>query len=276
MGVPPGEHGVVGYRIATHSSVLNVLRWATADGDARRLVEPKDFQPVTPFLGHRPPIVTRAEFEGGGFTSAHLRDGRWHPWRVPSTLIAEAVMLARAEEPFVYAYYDGLDKVAHERGLRIHYDAELSFVDRLAVNIFERLPSGAALVVTADHGLVHTGDQLLEFAPAVLDLTESLSGEARFRWLHAEPGRADELLAVTLDAHGDDAWVFGVETIIGDGWLGPIVTSDARERLGDVAVLPRGVAAFLDPMDTGPIELIGRHGGISEDELLVPLLAAVR
>ena len=31
-GLPPGEHGVVGYRIAVHGEVLNVLRWSTVAG----------------------------------------------------------------------------------------------------------------------------------------------------------------------------------------------------------------------------------------------------
>ena len=53
-GLTPGEHGVVGYRIAVHGEVLNVLRWSTAGGDARRRIPPDEFQPAPPFLGHRP------------------------------------------------------------------------------------------------------------------------------------------------------------------------------------------------------------------------------
>ena len=51
-GLPPGEHGVVGYRIAVHGEVLNVLRWSTA---GRR--RPPDASPrpsssrTAPFLG---------------------------------------------------------------------------------------------------------------------------------------------------------------------------------------------------------------------------------
>ena len=33
-------------------------------------------------------------------------------------------------ERFVYAYYDGPDRVAHEYGLVAHYDAELAATDR--------------------------------------------------------------------------------------------------------------------------------------------------
>ena len=37
-------------------------------------------------------------------------------------LTAEVVRLVRGGEPFVYAYYEGLDKVSHEYGLGEVYD----------------------------------------------------------------------------------------------------------------------------------------------------------
>ena len=54
--------------------------------------------------------------------------------------------LLAAGEPFVYAYYDGLDKVAHEHGLGEHYAEELRIVDRLVGDLIEVLPPGAVLV----------------------------------------------------------------------------------------------------------------------------------
>ena len=52
-----------------------------------------------------------------GSAGAHLSDVRFHGYRVPSTLVTELRRQLRAGEPFVYAYYDGIDKVAHEYGL---------------------------------------------------------------------------------------------------------------------------------------------------------------
>ena len=45
-------------------------------------------------------------------------------------------------------------------------------------------------------------------------------------------------------------------------------------RLGDVALVAREPVAFEDPADTGPFELIGRHGSLTEAEMRVPLLVA--
>ena len=47
----------------------------------------------------------------------------------------------------------------------------------------------------------------------------------------------------------------------------------ARARLGDVALVAKEPVAFEDPADTGPFELIARHGSLTSAEMRVPLLA---
>src|SRR5688572_18974498 len=184
-GRPPAEHGIVGYRVHLGDCrVLNVLRWRTADGDARGTVPPPAFQPLAVFDGTAPPVVTRAAFAATGFTEAHLGGVRLHGWRTPSSLVVEVRALLAAGEPFVYAYYDGIDKVAHEFGIGAHYEAELRFADRLVGDLLEALPDGAALVVTSDHGQVDVGDRLVGLAPEVAAEVMFGSGEGRFRWLH--------------------------------------------------------------------------------------------
>ena len=117
-GLPPGEHGVIGYRMSVEGDdILNVLRWTTSKGDARESIPPESIQHELAFEGHRPPAVVRAEFRDTGFTRAHLGGCRHVPYRMPSTLVAEILHQVHTGEPFVYAYYAGIDKVAHEYGL---------------------------------------------------------------------------------------------------------------------------------------------------------------
>jgi predicted AlkP superfamily pyrophosphatase or phosphodiesterase len=275
-GLTPGQHGVVGYRIAVEGEVLNVLRWTTPSGDARQAIPPGEFQKAASFASQHPPIVTRTEFTGGGFSGAHLDGTRLHGYRCLSTLVTEVRRLTRANEPFVYAYYDGIDKVAHEYGLGEFYEAELTACDHLVAEILDVLPSDTALVVTADHGQVHTGDDLVELPSSVMEHLSMQSGEGRFRWLHARPGRAGALYEATAEALSDLAWVRTKEQVIAEGWFGPTVTSFAGSRLGDVALVAKGVHSFVDPADTGPYRLIGRHGSLTSAEMRVPLLATVR
>jgi hypothetical protein len=275
-GLPPGEHGVMGYRIAVHGEVLNVLRWNTASGDARQTIPPTKLQVQPAFGGQRPPVVTRAEFARSGFTMAHLDETRFTGYRTLGTLTSEIVRLARSGEPFVYAYYEGLDKVSHEYGLSAVYDEELRWIDHLVATLLDRLPSGTVLVVTADHGQVEVPQaDVLELPGDLQSHVASQSGEGRFRWLHARGGRSGALLDAARDLMGDHAWVRSRDEAIAEGWYGPVVTDAAAGRLGDVLLAAKGTVAFFDPLDTGPYILVGRHGSLTEDEMLVPLVAGV-
>jgi predicted AlkP superfamily pyrophosphatase or phosphodiesterase len=273
-GLTPGEHGVVGYRVALHGEILNVLRWTTALGDARSRIDPHEFQRHRPFLGEKVPVVGKREFEGSGFTLAHLDGTRIVGYRVPSSISVEVRRLLGEGERFVYAYYDGVDKVAHEYGFGPHYDAEVTAADRLVADVVSAVPAGTAVIVTADHGQVHVGSAIVEPPPEVLRGVRYQSGEGRFRWYHTRPGATADVAATATAALAERAWVVTVNQVLDEGWLGPHVTDASRSRLGDVAVVARAPVSFHDPADTGPVELICRHGSLTADEVLVPLLAA--
>lgn len=278
VGAPPAAHGVVGYRVVvagpTGAEVLNVLRWRTVSGDARSFVAPEELQPLPPFGGRPVPVVSRREFDGTAFTAAHQRHTRPASWALPSGMAVEVRRLLRDGEPFVYAYYDGVDKIAHLAGFGDLYDAELVALDRLIGDLLTILPPGAALAVTADHGQVEVGARAVPLDPAVMDEVHLLSGEARFRWLHARPGRVEALLAAATATYGEEAWVVTCDEVDACGWFGGTLAPAVRARLGDVAVVPHRPVAYLDPVDPGDARLICRHGSLTSDEMLVPLLGA--
>jgi predicted AlkP superfamily pyrophosphatase or phosphodiesterase len=277
-GSRPCHHGLLGYRLAVDTEILNVLRWTMGSGrarDVRRSVPAHRFQPSPPFVGaSRPvPVVSRNEFGGTGFTAAHLGNSPLHGYRLASSLPVEVGRLLRADEPFVYAYYDGIDKVAHGSGLADLYDAELRAVDRMVADLVAELPAGAVLVVTADHGQIDVGPQVELLGREVMAAVQLLSGEGRFRWLHARPGAGADLLAMLLDRYGDTTWVMGRDQLIDEGLFGGPVATDLLGRLGDVALLPHTPMAFIDPADTGENRLHARHGSLTAAEMLVPLVA---
>lgn len=270
-GAPPGDHGLIGYRIRTGGETLNALRWTTENGDARERVIPADLQVLPPFGARNPVVITKSEFARSGFTMAHLSGSQFRGYSTIATFVHEIETAIGEGERFVYAYYDGLDRVGHERGHDAAFDAEYAFVDRLVGDIRERLDASVALVVTADHGQVHTGDNVKPVDPTAMRHTHAISGEARFVWLHANPGAHQLLLEAAQAAHDDDAWVLSLDQVIEQRLLGSRVTPEAMQRLGDVALLAKSTVALVDPAAPDSI-LIGRHGSLTPDELYVPLL----
>lgn len=274
-GLTPGEHGLIGYRMDVGGDVLNVLRWYTdRGGDARRAHEPQRMQPFAPFMGEPIPVVSKAELESSAFTAAHLRGSVPRGWRAASSLPVTIGELLRSGERFVYAYYDGIDKVAHERGFGPYYDAELVAADRLVAAVIDALPAGAAVVVTADHGQVHVGEHTLPPSSTLDRFVHHSSGEGRFRWLHARPGAVDDLAAAATEAHGDVAWVVTRQQVLDEQWFGSVVSPPVQARLGDVALVAHADISFDDPSDSGPFPLVCRHGSLTSAEVYVPLVAA--
>ncbi len=274
-GARPIEHGLVGYRIDMGDCVMNSLRWHDGRRDLRHVFRPSDVQPIPPFCGSIVPVISRAEHEGTGFTQAHLR-GMPHPgWRSPSSIAVEVRRQLDQGHRFVYAYYDGVDKIAHERGFGRYYENELEMTDRLVASILEEISSDATLIVVADHGQVDTGDAEIELSPELLRCLSHQSGEGRFRWLHAKKGRLDATLDLAR-LHSDVAWIRTRDEVLEEGWLGRRsgrgIDAIAR-RLGDVALVPFAPTSFHDPLDSGPFALRCRHGSLTSAEMLVPFLA---
>jgi len=276
-GATPLEHGIIGYRMVMDGVVMNTLRWGSDRADMRRLHPPDRVQPIPPFVGIPVPVLSRKELESSAFTHAHLRGSVLLGWRAMTSIVEEARQLFRSGESFVYAYYDGLDKIAHERGFGPYYETELRVIDWLVGQLLETMPPGTTIAVTADHGQVAVGPRLIGLPEEILHAVDLQSGEGRFRWLHARRGRVDELAAMAEEHFGHIAWVRTRDRILDEEWFGSRGTSangeEAIRRMGDVALVPFEDVSFDDPADSGPFPLECRHGSLTRAEMLVPLIA---
>jgi len=274
-GTSPSEHGLVGYRIWVEGEAMNVLRWRSGRGDMRQAAPPTSTQPIPAFLGRNATVVHQHQFVGSPFSEAHLAGARFRSTHAMSSIAIEVGAALAAGDRFVYAYHDGIDQVAHGAGVEgPQYDAELAAVDRLISDIRTSMGPDAALVVTADHGLVQVGDAHRVLDPALVKLTRGHSGEARFMWLHSRPGRLPDLVEAAEETCGDDAWVVTAEQVIDQGWFGGPVEDTIRARLGDVAIVAREKVAYMVEAQGRGFHMIGRHGSMTSEEAMVPFLVA--
>lgn len=272
-GLTPAEHGLLGYRIGLEHGVLNVLQWRYDGG--RKGPDARTLQPVEAFGGRGVPTVVKAEFQGTGFTEAHLHGADLRGYQTPAVLRAQVKGAIDAGARVVYAYYDGIDKVAHAHGLSgPAFTEELADTDRLVGQLLDVIPSDGALVITADHGHVAVGRDGVVGLDAVGDLVRRTAGESRFRSLYARAGKQAQLLDACREAYGDLAWVFSREELFDDGWLGPAGPAHVRRHVGDVVLAPFADVGFGDPATPREDDMASRHGSLTEAEMLVPLLAA--
>jgi Type I phosphodiesterase / nucleotide pyrophosphatase len=287
-GVPAGAHGIVGYSFAVDGRLLHPLSWTVReDGrsvDARDRLRPEDVQPLPTALqraaaaGVRVQLAVPAAFRGSGLTRAVLRGGDIAPVHALGDLAAAALAGLAGDGPALsYAYHGDLDLLGHVYGPgSLPWRLQLSHVDRLAAAIAAGLPAGAALVVTADHGMVHVPPEHrldLDTTPALRDGLRLIGGEPRARYLYTEPGATAAVRATWTALLGDRAWIADRDEAIAAGWYGPAVADRVRDRIGDLIVAARTDVAITCPATEPTLSrLLGHHGSLTPDEQLVPVL----
>lgn len=278
-GLPPGQHGMLGYQVAVPGAgrLLNGLQW------------PDDIDPVA--WQSRPTVHQRAAEAGvaavyvaapglrnTGLSRASVRAPGFRGASSPGALAAETLAaLHESDRIMVTAYHGQLDEVGHRYGtLSEAWAFQLAHVDRIAEHIAGSLPADTMLYVTADHGMVDVadGDRVdFDTTPELAEGVALLGGDTRARHVYAEPGAAGHVLARWQEILGEQAWVVSREEAVKDGWFGQ-VDQEMAARIGDVVAASAGGGAVIatrgEPKES---RMVGMHGSLTAAEQLVPLLA---
>jgi hypothetical protein len=279
-GVPPGSHGVLGFvtEVPGEGRTLNHTQWADDPDPADWMAQPTVFQRASAD-GIAVTAVGPWAYAGSGLTEAAYRGGNYTGSVGPGDLAAlMRTALDAGPRALVYGYLAELDLTGHVRGVDSpSWRAQLRQVDALVAQLVDGLPDDAALLVTADHGMLdvpaHTRLDLDE-EPDLADGVRLLTGEPRARYVHAEPGAETDVLDRWRGVLGDRAWVVSRDEAIASGVFGPV--DDAlTARIGDVVALARGSWALVTPrLEPGPSRLAAYHGSLTATELAIPLLLA--
>jgi hypothetical protein len=277
-GLPPGAHGVAGYttRIPGSDRLLNALDWDPT-------VDPLRWQPHRTVFdrlagaGVAASVVNRRRFQGSGLSVASMGGATFIGANTAGERIAAAASAAAAVAPsLTYTYEADLDATGHRQGCDSPaWRHQLRIVDETAARLRAALPRDACLIVTGDHGMVDVplGSRLdVDTEPDLMDGVELFGGEARFRQLYCAEGAAQDVTACWRERLGADALVLSRSDAITAGWFGD-VAAPVYDRLGDVIIACLGETAVLSkgrfPTET---RLIGLHGSLTAEEMLVPLL----
>jgi hypothetical protein len=289
-GVPAGQHAMTGYTsyMADVDAPVNWLAWrpvGKGGEDLRDALVPEVVQPEPTVWQHAADagvavsIVSSTSYDGSGLTRAVFRGGGYAGTTMSGDAVAIAADLAdRGHRSLVYAYASELDFVGHVRGPDSDaWRAQLALIDKQVELLAARLPSGTTLWVTADHGMTAPDDTVDadEEGSPLRHGVKALAGEPRMRHVHVLPGAAADVLATWREQVGERAWVLSADDAIAAGLFGPVVSPTARQRIGDVVVIARGGFAVLQRSRESLFSnLIGHHGSLTDQELLVPLLTA--
>ncbi|MBN2113013.1 MAG: alkaline phosphatase family protein [Acidimicrobiia bacterium] len=269
-GLPPARHGLIAYQLwlPDLGRVANTIKWTTLWGDPLDLDFPSFLpQPNTwervAAAGAEPIVIQPLNFLGTPLTRVLYRNCRVEPYADPGEAVAAAVQLTRAPRRLVMLYLPQVDFAAHVWGQDSDgYREALRLVAGVWEAVGASLPPGVVMVGTADHGHVDIPKARQVRLAKPDHEGRTFYGDPRVTFVKGEGAS----LAAGLPA----TWVPLTEM---QGWWGP---GEPHPRFTDRA--PDGVLfadsgwALLHRFSDD--RLIGQHGGLTEEELRVPLLVA--
>lgn len=276
----PGSHGLVGFtsRIPGTDQLLNALQW-------NKDVDPHEWQPnATAFQRLREQgvgvtVVNKREFRGTGLTEAAQRGAEYVGADKVGERIAAALAASSERGSITYLYDGDLDWTGHRHGIASSpWLQQLSMIDAEAEQLRDALPPSVRLVVVADHGMIDSPPEArLDVddhpdGPALRDGLALLGGEARFRHLYCHNGAVASLAQTWAEVLGSRATVLTRDEAVARGWFGTVAPG-VLPRLGDVIVAAHGDFAVMSSA-AFPYEatLVGLHGSLTPDEMLIPIL----
>lgn len=293
------EHGITGYELwlKEYGVVANTILHApmSFQGDTGSLKK-AGFTPETflnlPTLGDhlaRFGVHTYAfqhkSIARSGLSRMLLGESRVNAYATPTDLWADVRDLLErkhAEINYLWVYWGELDYFSHHFGP----DDErtlgefISFTHAFEHFFFDRLSKPARqdtlFVLAADHGQIATQPDPYYDLRNHPGLTRRLhilpTGENRLAYLYIRPGQT-EAVREYIQRNWPQQFVFLEpeyavrQGLFGKGKPHPMLF----DRLGDLLVVARGNAYLW--WSNKKDHLMGRHGGLSSNEMLVPFLA---
>jgi predicted AlkP superfamily pyrophosphatase or phosphodiesterase len=297
-GVPVGESGI--YEWFQYEPALDrliaPLLFSYAGDDRRETLRGSGLDPAALYpretiyerlaaAGVASHAVQHAAIADTTFSRAMLRGAAVRPFTADDGWVAET---AAAGPGYTVAYVDDVDAVGHEHGpdSGAHAAAATGVLDGLAT-LADLLAAGGEtlLLVTADHGqvrvhpatTVYVNERLPELARHLRGGDDGRplapAGSARDLFLHVLPGHLDDVQWLLEDLLGETAEVRPTHELMDEGVFGA-AGPRLRERIGDVVVLPRpGESVWWREPGRFDMHFRGHHGGLSADEMLIPLAA---
>jgi hypothetical protein len=278
-GMTPGEHGLIGHMVqdSNFGQRLNLLTgWH--EGTDPQLWQPNQTISEKAFeRGLSCNVIAAEEYQNTGYTKATMRMANF----IRADALAEKFQKAHSvlkdkQNSITYLYIPELDKYAHRYGWQsIGWASLLEELDRELSSFTKNLPRDAGVIVTADHGMIDTSDELRFYLDDYLnlELVDWVGGDTRSRYIYLKsPEHMNQVLADLAQIEKIATPVITSEAIAA-GWFGD-VGQLARGRLPEIMLLAKSSftlyhSAFSKKRS---FDMIGHHGGLSSAELRIPLI----
>jgi hypothetical protein len=306
-GMPVGEHGIFEWYFYEPAldHVIAPLLFSFAGTSQRETLKPTGFKPASLYpaatfyrslkqQGVVSNIFQHREYTPSTYSNAVFKGAKTNGYKtLTEALVNLADKLLVAQPPsYFFFYFDRIDAICHEYGPGSpQTTAEILVFLMTMEHIFLKELVGThkkiLFMLTADHGQVEVDPQTtiyLNREPAFSGVDEFLkvnrnselmvpAGSARDFFLYIKPEMLDEAQAFLASRLAGRAEVRKVSELVQAGYFGPIISARFLAHASDLVILPyRGESVWWFEQDKFEQKFRGHHGGLTKQELEIPLL----
>lgn len=290
-GLAPQQHGLTGWfmhlkEIGVVTAILPFQpRYGGASLSAAKINISDVFNERSMFERIPTPstVITASRIVDSDFSLASTRNARRRAYESLDEYFAQIVTTVR--EPgrkYIYAYWPEFDHACHTHGIgSAQAAAHFERIDAGFSALLDALSgSDTLLVMSADHGLIDTTPQhtiaLVSHPQFAETLTLPLCGEPRVAYCYVRPTRVRQFEDYVAQELGDYCWMLSAEQALEENLFGTGVPHPRLyDRIGDYLLLMKENYVIKDLLrGEKPFSQVGVHGGLTADELYVPLIVA--
>jgi len=297
---PAVQHGIMGYEmwLKEYGIVANMIEhkpinYRMPGGDLTLAgFDPETYLPVESISNHfHQHNIEMHAFQhyaiiNSGLSRMFMRDAERHSIATASDMwisIRQLVESQSQQQKYIWAYWGSLDGSSHlhgpdsERAKAEFMTFSAAFKYYFLDGLDPALKEDTIVILTADHGQITTDKNDnhydLNNHPQFTEMLHlNPTGENRLAYLHIKPGKIDAVKEYIENTWPEQFSMINPEAAVQAGLFGPGDPHPAiYDRIGDCIVAARGNAYWWWANKPNP--LIGRHGGLSKEEMLVPFLA---
>lgn len=181
---------------------------------------------------------------------------------------------------YIYSYWSALDHIGHMAGIHSETAKQhFAEIDQAFEQFLQKIQgSDTTLIITGDHGMIDsTADSRLQLSehPRLAEcLTVPLCGEPRSVFCYVRAFKQQQFEDYINNEFADYMHLVPSEQLIEEGYFGiGKVNPKLYKRIGDYTLLMKDNYVLYDQLyNEERHSMIGVHGGLSEDEMLVPLI----
>ena len=290
-GLSPQEHGMTGWfmhlkEFGTQIIPLTYVPRIKGSSNLGKLTPIKEIfniKPLSNRLKVKPYLVQKNKILNSDFTVASAGKAKRTGYNKMGGYFRaiKKVINSNNQRKFIFAYYPEHDFLCHKNGSTskkvLKHFKEL--IKKLALFLKSIDGTNTTVIITADHGItdVHKSKRInVRDHPKLKEtLSMPLCGEHRFAYTYVKPSKQKEFEKYVKSKLKHCCDLYKSEELLKKGYFGLFnVHKEFKNRIGDYVLIMKDNYGIYDKLIYQKKDHyhIGDHGGMSDEELYVPLI----